>query len=150
MPYCVVEHVGASSFPGVMTKGDLDVQIRVEVADFEKAVKDCESLFPRRHQELWNDEFALFADPAQEVKIDIMLTVKDSAYDSFYKIRDAMIKNPELQKKYMDFKNQYSDFLSDEYRKAKHIFFRQLEAELGLKVRPLDNFPKSKESSKIV
>ena len=71
-----------------------------------------------------------------------MLTVKDSAYDSFYKIRDAMIQNPELRTRYMDLKKQYPDFFSDEYRKAKHLFFRQLEAELGLKIRPLSNFPK--------
>lgn len=142
MPYCEVEHVGASSFPDIETKGDLDIQIRVEAIKFDKAVKDCESIFARRHEDLWNDEFALFNDPEEKIKIDIMLTVKDSAYDNFYKIRDAMIQNPELRKRYIDFKKQYSDFSSDDYRKAKHLFFRKLESDLGLKVRPLDNFPR--------
>ncbi len=142
MSYCEVEHVGASYFYDIETKGDLDIQIRVVDSDFNNAIKDCDSLFVRRHEDLWNNEFALFADPKANIKVDIVLTVKDSAYDSFYKIRDAMAQNPELRKRYMDFKKQYSDFLSYEYKEAKHVFFRQLEAELGLKVRPLSNFPK--------
>lgn len=136
IPYVQVEHVGGSSVPGMNTKGDLDIQIRVESGDFDKALHSCDLIFTRRYEDLWTEEFALFSDPEQKIKIDIMLTVKDSAYDSFFKIRDAMIQDPILRERYVYLKNQYSDFLSDEYRKAKDIFFRELEAELGLKVRP--------------
>ena len=60
MSYCEVEHVGSSYFSDIETKGDLDIQIRVDTPDFDKAIKDCESIFLRRHEDLWNDEFALF------------------------------------------------------------------------------------------
>lgn len=142
MPYAEFEHVGGSAIPGLETKGDLDMQIRVEAEEFEKAVKSCDSIFTRRYEELWNNEFALFKDSTQDIKTDIMVTVKNSAYDSFYAIRDAMIKDPSLLQRYIELKKQYPSFLSDEYRKAKHLFFRQVEAELGLKVRPLESFPK--------
>jgi len=142
LPYADVEHVGGSSFPDMPTKGDLDIQIRVDSKDFNRAIADCESMFIWRHKKIWTDEFTLFADPNAKLKVDIMLTVKDSAYDSFYKIRDAMIRNPEIRQRYLDLKKEYPDFLTEEYRQAKHLFFRQLEAELGLKVRPLENYPK--------
>jgi len=137
IPYSEVEHVGASSYPGVETKGDLDIQIRVEKEDFQNTVSILSEIFTSRYHDLWTDEFALFGDPVQEIKIDIMLTAKESAYDSFYKFRDAMIDNPPLRKRYIDLKKKYPDFLSDEYRIAKDIFFREAEKELGLKPRPL-------------
>lgn len=140
MPFAQVEHVGGSSIPGINTKGDLDIQIRVDNKDFLKAVAKCDEIFLSRYKEIWADEFALFGDPKQVIKIDIMLTVVDSAYDSFYQIRDAMINDHTLLERYNELKKQYSNFLSDDYRKAKHLFFRQLEKELGLKVRPESNF----------
>lgn len=141
MPYSEIEHVGSSAIPDIDSKGDLDIQIRVAMKDLDRAIIGCDKLFIRRYENLWTNEFAMFTDPKQQIKIDIMLTVKDSAYDSFFRIRDAMIENQTIRQRYIDFKKQYSDFTSDQYRKAKHTFFRQLEAELGLKVRPMENFP---------
>ena len=141
MPYCEVEHVGASSIPNIKTKGDLDIQIRVTNEDFNKAITDCEKIFTTRYHEIWTDEFALFGDLNQILKIDIMLTVKGSAYDNFFHIRNAMTADKKLQSRYNKLKENYSDLKSEEYRKAKHVFFRQLESELGLKVRPIENFP---------
>lgn len=141
IPYCEVEHVGGSSIPGINTKGDLDIQIRVTGEDFNNAIVDCQKIFTVKYQEIWTDEFALFGDLNQAIKIDVMLTVKGSAYDNFFLIRDAMIADKKLQIRYNELKEHYPDFKSEEYRKAKHVFFRQLETELGLKVRPIENFP---------
>lgn len=71
--------------------------------------------------------------------VDLMLTVKDSAYDGFFRFRDAMIHDAGLRLRYQALKNLHSDHLSNEYRAAKDLFFRDLERELGLKVRPLND-----------
>jgi len=136
LSYSEVEHVGSGSFLESGGKGDLDIQVRVSSNEFERAVTDCSLLFERFHEEVWTEEFALFIDFSCGVKTDIMLTVIDSGYDNFFKIRDAMIQTPFLQEKYISLKNQFADFNAEDYRKAKNEFFRKLEADLGLKIRP--------------
>lgn len=125
IPSADIQHVGATSVPGSLTKGDLDIQIRVPKSKFVSARTVLSQHYKPNHQnDIWTEEFASFenyANPA--IPIGIQLTVQGSNYDEFYKIRDLFINNPKLLKRYNAIKMQCEGKSSVEYRKHKRQLF---------------------------
>jgi len=125
IPLADIQHVGATSVPGSLTKGDLDIQVRVPKNKFVSARTILDQHYKPNHQDdIWTEEFASFenyANPA--IPIGIQLTVQGSNYDEFYKIRDLFINNPELLKRYNAIKKQCEGKSSIEYRKHKRQLF---------------------------
>ena len=48
MPYAEIEHVGGSAVPGLLTAGDLDVEITVPTDKFDEALALCSKLALKR------------------------------------------------------------------------------------------------------
>jgi len=49
VPFAAVEHVGSTAVPGSATKGDLDILVRVDRADFENAQFVLDAALPVVH-----------------------------------------------------------------------------------------------------
>jgi uncharacterized protein len=82
LPDAEVEHVGATSVPGALTKGDLDLLVRVEPGRFEPAVAAMRGAYAIHQPENWTQTFASFVDPeAGEVPVGVQLAVAGSAED---------------------------------------------------------------------
>lgn len=45
LPFADVQHVGSSAIPNSLTKGDLDIQVRVTLEQFPIAVQTLEALY---------------------------------------------------------------------------------------------------------
>lgn len=116
-----VQHVGSCAIPGAVGKFDVDVQVRISKDSFDKSVEVLYKQYNRKHPELWNGEMAIF-EQEDEVQIDIVLTVIDSKYDDYYKVRDYLINNPEKLEEYNELKRSFEGELYSEYRKAKAEF----------------------------
>jgi GrpB-like predicted nucleotidyltransferase (UPF0157 family) len=43
----IVQHIGATSIPGCLTKGDLDIVVRVQAGDFDQVDAILEGMFAR-------------------------------------------------------------------------------------------------------
>ena len=123
-PNALVEHVGATSVPGSLTVGDLDIQIRVTKQDFHSTCEKLKSLYHENHPHLWTNELALFhKKDHSEMPMSIMVTVIDTVFDEFYKTRDLLRKDKEMLAKYNDLKRRFEGKSIEEYKKAKREFF---------------------------
>lgn len=125
IPDADIQHVGSTAVPGSITKGDIDIQVRVDKNRFDEACKLlAENYNPNRKGEIWRDGFASFEDydnPA--IPVGIQLTVTGSKYDEFYKIRDLFIEDKELLNRYNGIKRSCEGKTYGEYRKHKRELF---------------------------
>ena len=85
-----VLHVGATAVPGCLTKGDLDVVVRVRRLDFEAAQTALAACFPRNRGSTRTAEFAAFEDEKQTPHLGVQLTVKGGAFDVFHRFAAAL------------------------------------------------------------
>lgn len=130
IPAAEVEHIGSTAIPGSITKGDLDINVRV-VDSFDDAVKQLKALYQINQPENWTDTFASFKDDDSfELPVGVQLTVMNSEYDDFVALRDLLIKSPNLLEEYNQMKLKYEGKDMDEYRKEKSDFFEKLRGIL--------------------
>jgi GrpB-like predicted nucleotidyltransferase (UPF0157 family) len=133
IPSADIQHVGGSAIPGAITKGDLDIQIRVKLEEMTDAINKLDSLYARKHEELWKKNFAIFKDDKPDLKVDIMLNVIDSAFDTFFRVRDLLIADKDLLEEYNTLKQSYSSQPYEIQSKQKRAFFDRLyETHLDL------------------
>lgn len=122
-----VQHVGATSVEGLLSKGDLDIQVRVAAKDFEAAKAMLRDTYEVAQEENWNQSFASFKDDSGEVSVGVQLTVIDSEDDDyFYKLRDILNKDAESREAFNQLKRNYNGVSMDEYRRAKSKFIEEL------------------------
>lgn len=124
-----IQHVGATSIPGSLTKGDIDIQIRVDERSFAKTRKILQKYFKLDPENPLTIDYACFKDNKSKMSIGIQLTVKNSKYDDFYKIRDLLINDKKLLKKYNEIKKKYQGKFMTEYREEKEKFFEKIVKE---------------------
>ena len=118
-----IDHVGATSVPGCIGKGDLDIQVTVDAGEFEAA---CAAVAPGY---LLNP--GGFAPPSgRSWKLDdsdpplgIHVVCRGSSSDIQRHITDVLRSDPELLARYNDLKRERSPAGMDAYRRAKDEFF---------------------------
>ena len=93
-------HVGATAVPGCLTKGDLDVVVRVEPADFAAAEARLAGRFGRNAGSVRTEDFAAFAEAGRSPPLGIQLTVKGGALDIFHAFAAALRGDPALVRRY--------------------------------------------------
>ena len=124
IPNADIQHVGSTAVPGALTKGDLDIQVRVSEDIFEDTTQKLKLHYKISHPEIWRDGFASFQNyDNPEIPIGIQLTVKNSTYDDFFKLRDLYINNPKLLAKYNAMKNSFEGKPEVDYKKARRELF---------------------------
>jgi len=131
LPYAEVHHIGSTTIPGSITKGDLDVNVRVEKKDFNRAIESLKQMYDINQPENWRGGFASFKTDADALEIDFgaQLTVIDSEEDVFLRNKAILQSYPELVEKLNQIKLKYEGKLMTEYRKEKYEFFKQIESQ---------------------
>jgi len=129
LPFAEVHHVGSTAISGSITKGDLDVNVRVKRQEFSKAVKLLEAMYSINQPNNWTATFASFKDDSVGMDFGVQLTAIGSSEDTFLVHRDILLSHPELVEQLNILKMKYEGKLMDEYRKAKSDFFAKLEAD---------------------
>lgn len=121
-----VLHVGSTAVPGSLTKGDLDIQVRVLVEQFARAKATLEKLFAV-NEGGFSDEGAIsFEDFGQSPSAGIHLTAIGSSNDIQYKFRDLLVASEALRQEYDDLKRQFEGRSMDAYRTAKTTFISRV------------------------
>ncbi len=129
LPDVRVHHIGATAIPGALTKGDLDVLLRVRRDQFAAAIDLLRLRFPVKQPENWNSDFASFgSNTGFAIPVGIQLVVADSEADFFLFIRDYLLTHPEALTEYNRLKRSHADCSAEEYRRAKSAFFESLLA----------------------
>lgn len=126
LPYADIRHVGSTAVPGMITKGDLDIQVRVAEKDFEAAKKILDALYDRNEGSPATEHFISFKDDSIKPPLGIQLTVKDSELDIFWKITEVLKESESWRNAYNELKQTFEGHDMDEYRKAKSDLLQRL------------------------
>jgi GrpB-like predicted nucleotidyltransferase (UPF0157 family) len=126
IPEADVQHVGSTAIPNSLTKGDLDIQVRVTQEQFPKAVQLLTALYQPNEGSDKTECFRAFKDDSMEPPLGVQLTVIDSEYDFFWKFRDILLQNDAYRIEYDELKRKFDGKEMDDYREAKSDFFHNL------------------------
>lgn len=127
LPHAEVLHVGSTAIPGTLTKGDVDLQVRVLQTDFQTAVKQLHNFYQLNEGSIKTADFRAFEDDSQALPLGIQLTVIDSEYDFFWKFTQILNENENLRKAYDDLKLKFDGQSMAKYRQAKEAFFAEIQ-----------------------
>ena len=127
LPSADIQHIGGTSIPGSITKGDLDITVRVPEKEFRHAIEVLKTLYEINQPENWSDTFASFKDENRlGIYFGAQVVVKDSKSDDFTKLREVLLENPQLVKELNSIKTRHEGKSMDDYRKEKADFFQKL------------------------
>lgn len=122
-----IQHVGSSAIPGTLTKGDVDIQVRVKQEDFDESSRVLESLYPINEKSEQKDSFRSFYTKDTILPLGVQLTVCHTPHDVFHKFRDVLLINEGYREQYDELKASYDGKDMMSYRAAQHHFFEQLK-----------------------
>lgn len=124
MPNADVHHVGSTGIGTGLTKGDLDICVRVAAGEFERATQRLATRYRRNTGSTWTLTFAAFEDDAEWV--GVQLCVVDGPEDNFVLIRDRLRESPDLLRAYDEIKQRFQGGSMDRYRAEKSAFIERL------------------------
>ena len=124
-----IRHIGATAVPGCLTKGDLDIVVRVSAKDFLAADAVLASRFARNSGSIRTETFSAFEDPSSQPHLGIQLAVIDGPFDDFHRFTEMLRKSPRLVEEYNALKRAHDGKVMAEYRVAKAAFVERVLAD---------------------
>ncbi|MFM9942636.1 MAG: GrpB family protein [Hyphomicrobiaceae bacterium] len=121
-PSADIRHIGATAVPGCLTKGDLDIVVRVPPEDFSAAEAALSKLFARNVGSARTHDFSAFEDASRNPPLGIQLTAIGGEFDSFHHFVEALLASPQLVAAYNALKRDWNGAGMADYRKAKDEF----------------------------
>lgn len=125
LPGAEIHHVGSTAICGTLTKGDLDVVVRVARESFPEAEQVLASIFYRNMGSSRDEGFSAFVDKSTDPELGVQLVVVGSPGDTFLAWRQRLEENPMLRREYDLLKRQFQGRSMDAYREAKSRFIAE-------------------------
>jgi GrpB-like predicted nucleotidyltransferase (UPF0157 family) len=120
-----VGHRGGTSVPGVVTTGDVDLQVRTDRESFLAARDALCELYEPLYPEVWHSEGAFFVAARSQPAVEVALTVIGSLDDLHHgEAWQHIAEDPKLIERYNDIKRAHEFGSDDDYQAAKREFFR--------------------------
>lgn len=131
LPACQIDHVGATAMPDGMTKGDVDVNIRVSPDDFPRTVETLRRVFRVAQPQNWTPTYASFSDSSRALPVGLQVTVFGSPDDFLVPLRDLMRGDAGLRHRYDRVKRDAAPLGPDGYWAAKNAFLAELRDQIA-------------------
>ena len=127
LPGADVVHVGSTAVPGALTKGDLDLMVRVPADRFEKAADALRSVYSIHQPENWTATYASFLDPeAADPPVGVQLVVTESDDEALFEpFIAALREDPALLADYNALKRRLDGSDYETYTAAKSEFIER-------------------------
>lgn len=130
LPTARVEHIGASSISGAISKGDLDILVAVSTDEFEMAIQAILALgFKEKLDTLRTPELCML-ESMSENDIAIQLISTGSQFEDFLSFRDALRTDFDLLQQYNQLKRRFEGKSHSSYMAAKSKFIEQVLSTL--------------------
>ena len=130
IPNARIEHVGASSIPSAVSKGDLDIFVGIESSELEYAAEQLTTLgFKEKLDTLRTPELCMLESTSGD-DVALQVVANGSEFECFLTFRDKLLSAPALVEQYNALKMSCEGWLQEEYREKKADF---IEHVLGLK-----------------
>lgn len=118
--------VGPASFPGVLTRGDIDLHLRVPAGDFAATVERLHTLYRPTSRESWAPTLAVFDIPAGR-PAGLAATPVGSEHDERFTTSWRRLRSePDLLREYNALKTTH--VATPEYEERKSAFFSRISA----------------------
>jgi uncharacterized protein len=124
-----VHHIGATALGAGRTKGDVDVNVRVEPAAFEAVVERLRERFAVAQLANWTPTFASFETAEYGLPLGIQVTAIGSDDDFLLAVRDRFQGDARLLERYDAVKAEAAAHGPEAYWQAKDAFLRGLLGE---------------------
>ena len=124
LPDVEIRHTGGTSIPGVLTSGDVDLQVRVEPPAFEAARDILCELYEPHQPQAWHGGGAIFTAPGLEPPVEVALTAIGELDDLHH--GDAwrrIAEDPGLVDRYNAMKREHEGGSMTDYQAVKRTFF---------------------------
>jgi GrpB-like predicted nucleotidyltransferase (UPF0157 family) len=117
-----IRHIGATAAPGCLTKGDLDIVVRVAATDFAPADAALAAHFARNTGSTHSETFSAFENADTIPHLGVQLTVIGAPNDFFHTFVEILIRDPEVLAQYNALKQKFEGHPMEDYRAAKSAF----------------------------
>lgn len=129
LPHAEVEHVGSTAVPGCLTKGDLDVLVRVDRRDFQQSARVLDELLTPSTRNNRTDEYAEYDYALDGVSASVQLVAAGGSLDDhFHRLKAILKSDPEALEEYNSMKVLHDGWGMDAYRVAKERLIDSLLA----------------------
>ena len=130
LPRAEVDHIGSSAIVGAISKGDLDILVRVDKTQLEDGIKIIQGLgFEIKERTLRTESLCMLYTTEFNEDVAIQLIARGSEFEDFLRFRDRLNSNPELVAQYNQMKLSASGYSPNEYRKIKSAFIEKVLAD---------------------
>lgn len=127
LPDVRVEHVGASSIPGAVSKGDLDIFVGIEPRKLDAAVHTLSAIgFSEKQDTLRTPELCMLEADADNVDVALQVLANGSRFEFFLAFRDKLRASSVLLAHYNKLKLNCQGKTPSEYRAIKSVFIEQV------------------------
>jgi GrpB-like predicted nucleotidyltransferase (UPF0157 family) len=126
LPDAQIEHIGASSIPGSLSKGNLDIYIAVDSEQHEQAI----SIIKEFRFVSKSDGLPTGLCILENGSVVIQLVKKGIEFEYFLNFRDALKKNHSLLQKYNHLKYFCTGLIEEDYHKMKSLFIEDVLKKL--------------------
>ena len=121
-----LEVTGASSLPGALTGGDIDLHLRVSPERFAAVVATLSDRYEVVHPEIWTDTLATFRVPGRP-EVGVAATPIGSEHDRRFRAAWLRLRtDPAALAAYNEMKRAHEGAPTAEYLAAKRAFFDAL------------------------
>ena len=122
----VLELTGASSTPGALTKGDIDLHLRVEPASFADVLSQLDETLERANLHAWADTLAVYNVPG-DTATEMAVTPVGSEHDRRFSLAwERLRSEPQVLDEYNSLKS--TAFGTPSYDTLKAAFFTSITA----------------------
>jgi len=140
LPNARIEHIGASSIPGAMSKGDLDIFVGVPGDEVEKAVRRLNGLgFREKSGTLRTESLCMLETVKYGPDVAIQVVANGSRFEMFLAFRDRLRIDSRLSQSYNELKLESIGLDEDLYRERKSAFIEKTLSSAA--TRPNMNVP---------
>lgn len=145
VPEGALRLTGASSIPGTVTRGDIDLHLRVPAATMPRAVELLGRSWQSVHRTMWTDGLATFERTMAGRPVGVAVTVAGGEHDRRFEAAWRRLRrDPDLLARYESMKRVHDGADERDYLEAKGRFFSDLERRLEESVdepRPRTSLP---------
>ena len=106
----------------MLTKGDLDLVVRIDGGDSPAARDALDASCSKNLGSVRDDSFASYAVEGRRLPVGVQLVVRGSTYDQFHVFWERMRASPSLREDYNALKRQWEGRDMEAYRAAKDAF----------------------------
>ena len=126
IPNARVEHVGASSIPFAVSKGDLDIFVGVELVELEDVIGRLTTLgFNEKLDTLRTPELCMLESTSGD-DVALQVVANGSEFECFLTFRDKLRAAPSLVEQYNALKMSCEGWSQEEYREKKADFIEHV------------------------